>query len=67
MPRKPREYLLRHAEQTLNNLERAIDRLKLMSDMYGTSHESHQTFVDIIALRIIEIKDDLEKFRDNFM
>lgn len=35
MPRTNREYLLRFADQALNDLERALERLKYMSDAYA--------------------------------
>jgi len=35
MPRSNREYLLRHADQAINDLERGLDRLKMLSDAYG--------------------------------
>jgi len=35
MPRSNREYLLRYAEQAINDLERALERLKMLSDAYG--------------------------------
>lgn len=35
MPRSNREYLLRYADQAINDLERALERLKMLSDAYG--------------------------------
>ena len=35
MPRSNREYLLRYADQAINDMERALDRLKTISDVYG--------------------------------
>ena len=35
MPRSNREYLLRYADQAANDMERALDRLKTISDVYG--------------------------------
>lgn len=35
MPRSNREYLLRYADQAINDLERALTRLKMLSDAYG--------------------------------
>lgn len=35
MPRSNREYLLRYADQAINDIERALERLKMLSDAYG--------------------------------
>lgn len=35
MPRSNREYLLRYADQAINDLERCLERLKMLSDAYG--------------------------------
>jgi len=35
MPRSNREYLLRYADQAINDVERALERLKMLSDAYG--------------------------------
>ncbi len=35
MPRSNREYLLRYADQALNDIDRSLERLKLLSDAYG--------------------------------
>jgi len=35
MPRSNREYLLRYADQAINDLERGLDRLQMLSDAYG--------------------------------
>lgn len=35
MPRSNREYLLRYADQAVNDAERCLERLKMLSDAYG--------------------------------
>lgn len=35
MPRSNRGYLLRYADQALNDIERALDRLQMLSSSYG--------------------------------
>ena len=35
MPRSNREYLLRYADQSINDLERALERFQMLSDAYG--------------------------------
>lgn len=35
MPRTNREYLIRYVDQAINDLERALDRLQLLSNTYG--------------------------------
>jgi len=35
MPRSNREYLLRYCDQANNDIERALDRLQMLSDAYG--------------------------------
>lgn len=35
MPRNNREYLMRYCEQALNDIERGLERLKMLSDAYG--------------------------------
>lgn len=35
MPRSNREYLLRYADQALNDIDRALERLMMLSDAYG--------------------------------
>ena len=35
MPRSNREYLLRYADQAQNDIERSLERLKMLSDAYG--------------------------------
>jgi hypothetical protein len=35
MPRSNREYLLRYADQAINDLERGLERLQMLSDAYG--------------------------------
>ena len=35
MPRSNREYLLRYADQALNDLDRSLERLHMLSDAYG--------------------------------
>ena len=35
MPRSNREYLLRYAEQALNDIDRSLERLQMLSNAYG--------------------------------
>ena len=35
MPRSNREYLLRYADQSIGNIENALENLKRISDAYG--------------------------------
>ena len=35
MPRSNREYLLRYADQAINDIERSLERMKMLSDAYG--------------------------------
>lgn len=35
MPRSNREYLLRYADQALNDIDRGLERLQMLSDAYG--------------------------------
>jgi len=35
MPRSNREYLLRYADQSINDIERCLERLQLLSDAYA--------------------------------
>ena len=39
MPRSNREYLLRYADQAKGEIERALDRLKMLSDAYGGTYK----------------------------
>ena len=89
MPRTNREYLLRYAEQALNDIDRALERLKMLSDAYGGvykpmegdvlpelkevpeeyagQHGKYQQYVDLVAVQIMDARNDLETFRHKFM
>lgn len=35
MPRSNREYLLRYCDQAINDIERGLERMQMLSDAYG--------------------------------
>ena len=39
MPRSNREYLKRYAEQAMNDIERGLERLKMLSEAYGGNYK----------------------------
>jgi hypothetical protein len=89
MPRSNREYLLRYCEQAMNDLQRSLERLKMLSDAYGGvykplegdlpveltdetagyegAHGNYQAYVDIQAALVINVLDNLELFRKQYM
>lgn len=89
MPRSNREYLLRYADQALNDIDRALERLQMLSDAYGGvykpmegdllpelkevpeayagQHGKYQEYVDLVATQIMQAREDLVKFRTQFM
>ena len=67
MPRKPREYLLRYADQTNNNLTRAQEKLKQMHDMYENTHPAHAQFCATMVMTIEMVMEQLESFKKDHM
>ena len=67
MPRSTREYLLRYADQADNDLDRALQKLKQMSDTYGETHTDYRDFVDLVATQLIMIQKQLSDFRHDHM
>lgn len=67
MPRSTREYLLRYADQAINDFDRALYKLKQLSDTYGEDYPEHQTAVTLIATQTLEIQEALQLFRSNVM
>lgn len=56
MPRSNREYLLRYADQAINDAERALGRLKMLSDAYGGVYKPMEG--DVLP----ELKDTPESY-----
>lgn len=67
MPRKPREYLLRYQSQTVNNVERAQEKLKEMHDMYEETHPQHAEFCATMVMSLEMLLDQLEGFKNRYM
>lgn len=67
MPRRPREYNLRFADQALNDLERAFDRVQILITRYGDEYPDHKAYCDVICYMITQAHENLEKFRKEFM
>ena len=67
MPRRTRDYMLRHADQALNDLERALSRLEILRATYGEIRPEYSQAVELIAATIVQAHDFLDKFRHNVM
>lgn len=67
MPRRPREYLLRYADQANNDLDRALEKLKQIADIYGETHPEYSAYVVNIATIVLQAQEFLQKFRTEYM
>lgn len=67
MPRNTREYLLRFADESINDLVRALDKLAQIKDAYGDTHPDHRTAVEQIGIIIAQAHELLTAFRQNVM
>lgn len=67
MPRTNREYLLRYADQADNDMDRALSKLKALSDMYEPGHKLHHEFMNLIAIQLVTIQRQLKDFRYKHM
>ena len=67
MPRTNREYLLRYADQADNDMDRALERVLKMKDIYGETHPDYAKFCELIAIQQVAIQTQLKDFRHNHM
>ena len=67
MPRTTREYLLRHADQALNDYDRALEKLAILKGTYGETHPQHAKLMEVLALQTVQISEALKTFRMKFM
>lgn len=67
MPRNTRELLVRYHDQTQNDLDRALERLRMIAEEYGDVRPEHTIFIENIALMLIQTKDYLREFRERWM
>lgn len=67
MPRSQREYLLRYADQALNDLDRSLEKLKKLEEIYQDTHAEHAELIARVAQMIIMVETVLQDFRDNHM
>lgn len=67
MPRDTRDYLLRHKQQAVNDIDRALERIQVMRDIYGDIKPQHGEYLEKVQFALIQVKDLLDLFRDRFM
>lgn len=67
MPRTTREYLLRYADEALNDLQRALENFQAIIDIYQPVHPEYATGFQAMFDMVSQVKDLLTSFRQKFM
>jgi antitoxin component HigA of HigAB toxin-antitoxin module len=67
MPRNTRGYLLRYADQADNDMDRALEKLEKMAQLYHEEHPKYEKACQAIAQAVIMAQENLRDLRDNHM
>jgi len=67
MARGRRDNLLRLYNQTQNDLDRALENIKLMTEIYGEIKPQHKEYLEMTSGWIFVTKELLETFRHRDM
>jgi len=63
MTKGKREYLLRFADQALNDMERASSNLQSLAAQYGNTHPEHQSYCLTLVTALSKLYKLLSDFR----
>lgn len=67
MPRSTREYLIRFYDQCDNNINRTLETLKKMHDIYDPNYPDHVAFIQQLSAMFIQGQELLTRFRKEMM
>lgn len=70
MPRTTREYALRYADHAINDMDRTLENLQKLADLYPEDHPTYSKYkagFEVIASMIMQAKEFTETMRNNFM
>ena len=59
--------MLRFADQAINDMERALEKLGQLREMYGDNYPDYKAVIEAIGLQQLMTHDDLIKFRQEIM
>ena len=67
MPRNTREYLVRYYGQAYDNIDRTLEDIKKMTDIYGEKYPDHTAMLELIAAGLVELQSLLKTFRETML
>lgn len=65
MPRTTREYMIRYCEQGLNNIERALESIAKMLELYGDGYAEYKEPLYAVMASLAVTLEVLQQFRED--